>query len=151
MDFLGEGVYFDEGYMTDSRYGYKKIEILETGINIVAQDGITTKLILYENGKKLKARLSKYSEMSQCNIGVGCPVWLMENLKYYNTNNDKYSMNNNNETYQQIYGYWLLDSTPGNRYNVRYIDHIGHIANISAGGDSYGIRPVITVPIVYLE
>ena len=75
-----------------------------------------------------------------------CPIWLMENLQYYNVTNDKYSINNNSETYQNIKGYWLLSSLNGvdNAYRIGYSGRETY-GQISTG--NFGVRPVITVSI----
>ena len=122
--------------------------------------------------KPLKARLPKLSEVkdagcknaqspcSHCgNYNIfSCSSWLLENLKNTTKQYDESSYMN------ETYGYWLLDSAYTKYgYNVNdlgYISH-GNITNEYYQAYSsilesninlyYGIRPVITVPITYLQ
>ena len=115
------------------------------------KDGTTQTPITTTDNKPLKARLPKESEVTGagCTTSSGsCPVWLMEYMTYWNGANDKYSMNNNSEAYQnQIYGYWLLSSCPGSSLRALYV-HYGGIVHFDSTTFGYGsARPVITVSI----
>ena len=105
----------------------------------------------------IKARLPRYDEISAagCTETAGsCPVWLMENMRYWNVSNDKYSMNNNSEGYQDIHGYWLLSSYQDLSIYARLVYLMGRFINsgaVTSTPNFYGIRPVITVPISDLE
>ena len=101
----------------------------------------------------LKARLPKMSEINGADcVGINgtCPVWLMENITYFNVSNDKYAMNNNNDAYQgNILGYWLLSSKSGN-FQAHFIWYPGRWFYFYTTRPGYGVRLVITVPIVDL-
>ena len=101
----------------------------------------------------LKARLPKMSEINGAGcVGINgtCPVWLMENITYFNVSNDKYAMNNNSEAYQDsILGYWLLSSRSGN-FQAHFIWYPGRWFYFYTTRPGYGVRPVITVPITDL-
>ena len=90
-------------------------------------------------------------------MGVGCtsvdgscPDWILETMTYWDGANNKYLINDNEESYQnQIYGYWLLSSAnSGAAYCMR---NVGYIGSCTTYNSSNGIRPVITVPKSYLE
>ena len=68
----------------------------------------------------------------------------MENMKYYNLNNDKYSINNNDEPYQNILGYWLLSSSTSS-VGARIVGAHGIVGSNYVTANIFGIRPVITV------
>ena len=142
--------YRDENNEAATDMGYTSI-ITSNGVTTITGKPESNTTTLGTSAKPLKARLPKYSEINEagCTGSNGaCPVWLMENMKYYNVANDKYSINNNDEAYQNIGGYWLLSSTLGSSTGVRYAGSNGHMgANSGTGLSSLGARPVITAPI----
>ena len=122
---------------------------------IISKDGVNSDPIGNINFP-LKARMPNQKEIENttCREKVGtCPIWLIENLKYYNVSNDNYAINNNDEPYQNINGYWLLASDRRYWYSAHMIRFDGsrwynyHVLYTAP----YGIRPVITVPKEYLE
>ena len=141
--------------------GYMGINITNGIGKIISKKGIEN-IIQLDNNKLLKARLPKKSEISEnctdycSNCGLSsygsCPIWLMENIRYIDIHNNKYEINNNNEVNQNIYGYWLLSSVFTMFGRANYVHSIGEIRyhDVSHTND-VGIRPVITVPISYLE
>ena len=142
--------YIDEANGDSEDKGYTSL-VISNGIATITGKPVSNTTTIGTSTKPLKARLPKYSEVT----GVGCkwfsatcPVWLMENLKYCNVSNDKYAMNNNNEPYQNIYGYWLLSSFSGRGSSAGFVrndGNIGNFANTNVG--NFTVRPVITVPI----
>ena len=140
--------YTDENNGTATDKGYTSI-ITSNGVTTITGKPTTNTSTVGTASKPLKARLPKQSEV----MGVGCttsngscPTWLMEYMTYWNVANDKYSMNNNSEAYQnQIYGYWLLSSYPGDSASARRVRFYGSVYGGSTTGGSYGARPVITV------
>ena len=143
--------YNDENNQNSSTMGYTSI-ITNSNTKIttiIGKNGVTSTTIGTLN-KPLKARLPKESEVkgAGCTTDEGsCPVWLMENMSYWNGANDKYSMNNNTEVYQnQIYGYWLLSSL-NCAHCSRSIIYKGQEGYTYTAVGSYGVRPVITINI----
>ena len=145
--------YIDESNDIVEEKGYTSLKISDGVAAIVGKP--TTKVIIIGTSlKPIKARLPKYSEVNgvNCTGSAGsCPVWLMENIKYYNVSKDKYSMNNNSEVYQNINGYWLISSTIGYSNRAYVINYYGYVQGDSQTKSNNGIRPVITVPKSYLE
>ena len=154
MDLSGSNAYTDEVDLTNQTSNYGKIETTLNGIKITMKDGTevpgngnSTPTILYDNGKKLKARLPMLSEVkssqSKCNLVEGsCEPWLIENLKYWNGSDNKYYINEDDTL--QISGYWLLATSSNfNAYIVGYTGLITQTIPSYVGG--IGIRPVITV------
>ena len=140
--------YTDENNGTAEDKGYTSI-ITANGVTTITGKPTTNTTTVGTASKPLKARLPKESEVmgAGCKTSNGsCPIWLMENMTYWNGANDKYSMNNNSEAYQnQIYGYWLLSSYPGNSDNARRVYYVGGVNHTYTTSGSYGARPVITV------
>ena len=140
--------YTDENNGTATNMGYTSI-ITNNGVTTITGKPTTKTSTVGTESKPLKARLPKESEVTEagCTTGRGsCPVWLMENMTYWNVSNDKYSMNNNSEAYQkQVYGYWLLSSYPGNSTVARSVFYYGNVFYSQTTNGSYGARPVITV------
>ena len=157
MDLSGDNKYLDEGHEENSSYGYGTIETTKLGIKItkkdkqteVTREGNLAPVIPYEEGKLLKARLPKYSEVynndttntTYCHDNYeSCPSWLMNGLNYYNS----YNQNN----ISGIKGYWLLSSYPLNPGAARNMFFEGSVNTFETSYSSInGIRPVITVPI----
>ena len=101
----------------------------------------------------LKARLATFNEIldAGCELSASdestngsCPIWLMENMKYYNLNNDKYSINNNDESYQNILGYCLLSSSASS-VGARMVGAHGIVGSNYVTANIFGIRPVTTI------
>ena len=140
--------YTDENNGTATDMGYTSI-ITSNGVTTITGKPTTNVTTIGKSAKPLKARLPKQSEVmgAGCTTSNGsCPTWLMENMTYWNGANDKYSMNNNSEAYQnQIYGYWLLSSHPGYSNNVRSVLYYGNVYDFDTTSGRYGARPVITV------
>ena len=130
INLNGNNAYQDES----GRYG--KIETTDNGIRITKSDGSQSALILYENNKKLKARLPKYSEVTS----AGCT----------SNNNSCFSFLKLNLD-DNIKGYWLLSASSGYNYFACTIASSGNISRRINYEKSVGIRPVITVPRSYLE
>ena len=144
--------------------GYTKLEIIDGVGTITKKDGTKTEILL-DNNKTIKARLPKLSEMISSNVGChlmissndwgSCPVWIVENLRYENVANDKYSINKENDYRSPIYniqGYWLLTSSSSSLKYARAVSKEGVISGGESGFNNYyGARPVITVPISDLE
>ena len=145
--------YTDEANGTATDKGYTSF-IISNGVGTITGKSTTNVTTVGTSSEPLKARLPKYSEVNGagCAGNVGsCPVWLVENMKYWNVLNDKYSMNNNSEAYQSIEGYWLLSSYPGYSTYARGVRYLGYVDYFSITDGRYGIRPVITVPITDLS
>ena len=140
--------YTDENNGTATDMGYTSI-ITSNGVTTITGKPESNTTTVGTSSKPLKARLPKQSEVmgAGCTTSNGsCPVWLMENMTYYNVSNDKYSMNNNSEAYQnQIYGYWLLSSYPGYSDHASYVNYNGRVFDNYTTYGKYGARPVITV------
>ena len=140
--------YTDENNGTAEDKGYTSI-ITTNGVTTITGKPTTNTTTVGTASKPLKARLPKESEVTGagCTTSAGsCPTWLMENMTYSNQGNDKYSMNNNSEAYQnQIYGYWTLSSNPGNSYYARRVYYNGGVGNGYTTNGYYGARPVIAV------
>ena len=148
--------YLDEGHLGNGSNGYEKIATTQAGIKIISRDGTEltrngnqTPVILFIEGKPLKARLPKFSEIEMyyydgrhCSKTGRCPAWLVDNLEIYST---YYSEDTH---IQGIKGYWLLSSDSNNSYGALFVYYTGNLvsAHTFVSGD-YGIRPVITVPI----
>ena len=145
--------YEDESNKNIDENGYISL-VIRNGVGTITGKPITKVTTIGTNSIPLKARLPKESEVTGagCTTSAGsCPTWLMENMTYSNQGNDKYSMNNNSEAYQNIQGYWLLSS---NWYTVgrsRIINYEGRTTNPPTTRNDNGIRPVITVPKEYLS
>ena len=140
--------YTDENNGDSEVKGYTSI-ITSNGVTTITGKPTTRVTTIGTSAKPLKARLLKQNEMSTCTWKSGsCPVWLMENMTYYNVSNDKYSMNNNSEAYQnQINGYWTLSSVSDYGNIVFSISYNGIGSGDSTTYQFYGTRPVITVAI----
>ena len=140
--------YTDENNGTATDMGYTSI-ITSNGVTTITGKPTTNTSTVGTSAKPLKARLPKESEVTGagCTTSNGsCPTWLMEYMTYFNISNDKYSMNNNSEAYQnQIYGYWLLSSRPGDSTGVRFVHFYGCVYNRNTTNGYNGARPVITV------
>ena len=140
--------YTDENNGAAEDKGYTSI-ITSNGVTTITGKPTTNTTTVGTSSKPLKARLPKESEVTGagCTTGAGsCPTWLMEYMTYYNVSNDKYSMNNNSEAYQnQIYGYWLLSSYPGNSNCARSVYYYGSVNYNFTTYGYFGARPVITV------
>ena len=142
--------YTDENNGTATDMGYTSI-ITSNGVTTITGKPTTNTTTVGTSSKPLKARLPKESEVmgAGCTGSSGsCPTWLMEYMTYYYASNDKYSMNNNSEAYQnQIYGYWLLSSDSGDSSYARSVSCTGIVYHYY--GTSYasgsGVRPVIIV------
>ena len=146
--------YRDEFNETNLEWGYKSI-ITENSVTTIVGKPATKVTIIGTLNDPLKARLPNYREISAngCTETTGtCPVWLVENLSYWNGANDKYSINNNSEPYQNtIYGYWLLSSTNNSNLDANRVSCYGNIRSESSSTNYFGVRPVITVTIDYLS
>ena len=145
--------YTDEANGTETDKGYTSI-ITNSGVATITGKPTTNVITIGTTLEPLRARLPKESEVkvAGCTGDNGsCPVWLMENMTYRNISNDKYSMNNNNEAYQNIGGYWLLPSSPGASDLVRDIYPQGMVNQLYPNHVVYGARPVITVSITDLS
>ena len=150
--------YEDEENIGISNGGYLGIKKIDNLTKILTKSSATSvnNIVIDTIEKPLKARLPGKKEIldTECKTSMGsCPVWLVENLKYYSVTNDKYSINNNNETYQSIHGYWLLPSFNGNNQCAYSVSKFGRLESHDHNNDKNfsGIRPVITVPISDLE
>ena len=141
--------YIDENNGDSEDKGYTSI-ITSNGVTTITGKPTTRVTTIGTSAKPLKARLPKQSEVmgAGCTTGT-CPVWLVENMKYWNVSNDKYSINNNTEVYQNIQGYWLLSSFPGGSLTARLMTYGGYIdyngGNCNTNNGNYSARPVITV------
>ncbi len=142
--------YTDENNGTATDMGYTSI-ITSNGVTTITGKPTSNTTTVGTASKPLKARLPKQSEVmgAGCTTSNGsCPTWLMENMTYWNGANDKYSMNNNSEAYQnQIYGYWFLSSHPGISTYARGVYYFGSVGFGSTTDGGCGARPVITVSI----
>ena len=140
--------YTDENNGSAEDKGFTSI-ITSNGVTTITGKPTTNTTTVGTSAKPLKARIPKESEVTGagCTTSSGsCPTWLMENMTYYNVSNDKYSMNNNSEAYQnQIYGYWLLSSSPGYSSIARRVYSSGRVSSVSTTSGDFGARPVITV------
>ena len=151
--------YIDESNKDSDTNGYNSITT-DVNTNITTIIGKPTSKVtkLGTSEKPLKARLPKVKETTDVGCkassnGVGaCPAWLVINLKYYQTTEDKYSVNKDIEEIQNISGYWLMASHPGVTYYSRRILNNGYLGCTGTNfSNSDGVRPVITVPKDYLE
>ena len=146
--------YSDEFNRNKNNMGYISF-IVTNGVGIITDKEKRSIVTIGTSNIPLKARLPKYSEATGagCTKSNGtCPIWLMKNIAYYNVSDDKYSMNNNNESYQNIYGYWLLASLSGQTMYSCIVREYGRIHDRGTSSNNYvGIRPVITIPISDLE
>ena len=128
--------------------GYKNIKT-NNGETIITGNPESKKTTIGTSTKPLKARFAKENETAlYCDTTPGsCPFWIVENLTFNNDSAYKYFENNNNKSFQkQIYGYWLLDSSPQNTQNASNVHYDGHLHYTNSTAQGYGIRPVITVP-----
>ena len=148
IELSGQNKYTDEANSTETDKGYTSLEITG-GVGTITGKPTSNTTTVGTASKPLKARIPKASEVTGagCTTSSGsCPTWLMENMTYYNVSNDKYSMNNNSEAYQnQIYGYWLLSSRPGGSDGARLVYCNGNVLDSNTTRGYYGVRPVITV------
>ena len=139
----------NSGYNDDITYGYTGITIMDGTGYITFKNGNTQNIKFIDN-IPIVSRFPKYGEVINvgCSQNQGsCPVWLVENMTYWDGSNNKYLINNNTEIYQnKIVDYWLLSSYPGVSNRARKIFCAGHITSDQTA-ESSGIRPVITVPI----
>ena len=149
--------YIDENNKNIETIGYAGIQTnFNTKITtIIGKNGAENSLI-GTSSEPLKSRLAEEQEVKQngCGPGFGlCPIWLVENMRYFDTTSkisfDKYSMNNNNDAYQNINGYWLLSSYQNNINKSKNVEYYVGISTSSTGYAAnfnlYGIRSVITV------
>ena len=138
----------------DEENKYDKIEVTNEKMEIFSKDG-TSYTINYEEGKQLKSRLPKYSEMlnTGCTTSKGsCPSWIVDNVMYYDVTEyvgyDKYEQNKNimSEGQNHISGYWLMSASDGSSsaYTIDRDGYISRSAGVSSQS-SYGVRPVIDV------
>ena len=144
--------YVDEANIADIDQGYTSI-ITKNGVTTITGKPTTKVTTIGTSLQPLKARLAKHSEIKTgiCKNST-CPAWLIENMTYYNTSDDKYSINNNNESYQRhIYGYWLLSSGSFSNSKANILIYSGGVVNDNSIYGAAGARPVITVPKGYLE
>ena len=146
------------GYTENTNNGYKGIKITN-GVGTITNKTEDSTTPIGNTTEPLKARLPKYEEVynkdtndtTHCHSSEGsCPTWLVENIKYYNITyggiSDKYSMNNRSEVNQNIWGYWLLSSDPGNSSYARLVYYNGGVSNYTTAYAFHGgVRPVITV------
>ena len=141
--------YEDENNKDSTEYGYTSI-ITSNGETTITGKPTSNIIRVGTSSKPLKARLPIMSEVTsaECTwINGSCPVWLIENMTYYSEANDKYSMNNNSEAYQNIQGYWLQPSYPINNITLALtISYYGRMGNSETTNGRRGLRPVITVP-----
>ena len=146
--------YTDENNTNDSEKGYVSIITdLNTKTTTIAgkQNKISNDQNFGNLTEPLKAKIPTRDELNKagCTGSNGsCPVWLMENITYRNVSNDKYSMNNNNEIYQQnIWGYWTLSSLANSATHAYLVVADGAIVGWGnrTTYDCVGARPVITV------
>ena len=147
--------YTDENNIDDSEKGYTSI-ITSNGVTTIIGKPTTNTTTIGTASKPLKARLPKEDEVNGAGCKAGgangsCPAWLIENMQYLNTSNDKYSINNNDEAYQNIQGYWLLASSLAKDNYATYIRYSGYINSFSTTLGGVGVRPVITIPEDYLS
>ena len=144
--------YTDENNGTATDMGYTSI-ITSNGVTTITGKPESNTTTLGTNSNPLKSRLPKESEVTRAGctkVAGSCPVWLMENMTYWNGANDKYSTNNNSEAYQNIYGYWLLSSYLGYSgwaNSVYFNGYVSYNNYISTSHNYFGVRPVITVSI----
>ena len=146
--------YIDEANGTSTDKGYTSIMTDKvTKLTMIIGKNEASNTTIDTASSLLKARLPKYSEVTEagCTGSNGsCPAWLVEKLKYFNINNDKYIINNSKD-YEAVVGYWLLSSSNNELTRARVIYYEGYRANAGTYDGGYGIRPVITVPISNLE
>ena len=145
--------YTDEANKTVEDKGYTSV-ITANGIATITGKPTTNTTTINTSSSPLKARLPKESEIIEagCTTNSGsCPIWLMKNLQYSNVANDKYSINNNSEIYQNIIGYWLLSSNSGYFADACNVYSSGRVRGIGTTYVGFGIRPVITVPLSDLK
>ena len=145
--------YKDENNGDSENKGYTNI-VTNNGVTTITGKPTTNTTTVGTLSKPLKARLPMMSEVTVAGcIGSSgsCPIWLMENIKYSSVTNDKYSMNNNSEAYQNIQGYWLLSSNPDYSGSAHYVYCNGSVSIDDTTNGNYGARPVITVPKAYLQ
>ena len=148
--------YTDENNKGDDSKGYISI-VTNNGVTTITgkQNKISNNQTIGMESQTLKARLSKESEVTEagCTKNEGsCPSWLMEHMKYYNISSDKYSMNKGDEVYKtHVWGYWLLSSYPNTPYYGSHIRFHGDIYYSNTTHGCYGLRPVISVPMSYLQ
>ena len=150
--------YDDENNKTDDTNGYTSIMTDETTkVTTITgkQNKTSTNQTFGNTTEPLKARLPREDEVTSQDAGCHiynssadygtCSTWLVENLRYENVANDKYSDNQNNGI-TNIYGYWLLSSNPGLSDGARLVDYGGDVTGgTTSYASSYGLRPVITV------
>ena len=144
--------YIDEANGTATDMGYTSI-ITNNEVTIITGKPTTNTLTIGTTTQPLKARLPKNSEVNNVGCAGGietCPIWITQNLRYWKSPNDKYSINNNNGI-TNISGYWLLSSSQNYSTNARNVDCGGNAVNHETTSVSYGVRPVITVPISNLS
>ena len=141
--------YTDENNQNNSEYGYTSI-VTNNKVTTITGKPTTNTATLGTNTKPLKSRLPMQKEFTALCPGKygACPVWLMEHVRYYGYPEGKYSINNNNEAYQNFFGYWLLDTVRNKDDKSKAIFYYARINSEDATTCAkYGIRPVITVPI----
>lgn len=148
----------------DEENKYGGIKVTDDKMEIIPKNG-TSYIKYFDLGKPLRARLPKYSELlsTGCKIsseseddysGYGsCPVWMMKNIRYKDITDylgyDKYEQNKEPllNKVEKISGYWQLSSSigGGNAYSIMHKGYISRGSGITAN-QSFGIRPVITIP-----
>ena len=157
--------YSNEGY--SDNYGYKSIitdlNTLET--KIVGKDD-SIKLTVGNLDSPLKARLPKVKELKDAGCGVArigentqkhygtCPVWLIENLKYWDVtynagsnHTDKYIINKD-KNLEDVRGYWTMSSYNSRDNYSYYMYHPGSVEELNSTWVLLyiGTRPVIEIP-----
>ena len=148
----------ESGYTGSANYGYNGMKIINGKGNIIEKDTTIQTSISTNDNLPIKARLPKLSELSSEKVGCHvykseadngtCPTWLIENLanaSWCKTCTTKYTLSNG---ITNIYGYWTLSS------NLSASEHAYGIVSDGAVGlsssdnrETFGIRPVITVPL----
>ena len=159
--------YDDEYNKNEENLGYIGIYTdKETLVTTIKAKNADSTIIKMEERKPLKARLPMVKEMTSRKCGWSywqasssngtCDSFLVEGLTYYDTTEyhsiDKYAINKNNGL-EQINGYWTLSSGKRdwqNNNRAFYIYYVGYVGDTNTNSLSFGIRPVITVPIEYL-
>ena len=141
--------YTDENNMSSEENGYTGITT-SNGITTITGKPTTNTTTIGTKSLPLKTRLPIQTEVTPlCPNKYGsCPVWLMEHVHYYDYPEGKYSINNNSESYQNILGYWLLDTVRNKNEMAKGIFYYGRVDSEDPTTYSkFGIRAVITVPI----
>ena len=141
--------YTDENNSGNEIYGYLKIETdKNTNETKIYTKKNEVSLTIGNQDSPLKARLPMQTELEYngCKLysGATCPVWLIENLRYWEVPEDKYAINKNLGL-DKTNGYWLLASSDKGSDNALHIHSSGYIIGYNTNDTNYGIRPVITI------